>query len=261
MIRAEALIPLFQRMYREHWSYVWGKAEEGCVDCSGAFVWAFRQLGGTIAHGSNSIARKYTVGELLPLSEARPGMAAFKVREWKVEESGNRWYNLPPGDVHHIGLVDEDPAYVLNAKGQKSGFCRDKLTARNGWDFVARLKDVTYDVEGEPMQRDEARVVLPAGATGSSVNLRKNPSKSAALVGRVPVGSRVIVLADVGQWCSVQYGTAVGYMMSNFIEYDGMEEQTETETETGDAGIRLTADQVEQIGQALDLIGAIVGRG
>lgn len=259
MIRAEALIPLFQRMYREHWSYVWGKAEEGCVDCSGAFVWAFKQLGGSIAHGSNSIARKYIAGELLPLSAAEPGMAAFKVREWSLDESGNKWYNTPPGDVYHVGLVDEDVHYVLNAKGTKSGFCRDKLTYKNGWDFVARLKDVDYETEGEPMQRDEARVVLPDGTSGSTVNMRKAPNKSSELVERVPVGSTVIVLSDQGQWCSVQYGKKVGYMMSNFIEYAGMEEQTETET--GDAGIRLTADQVEQIGQALDLIGAIVGRG
>lgn len=258
MIRAEDLIRLFQQMHRERWAYVWGKAEKGCVDCSGAFVYAFRKYGGEIAHGSNSMARKYIVGQLLPPSAAEPGMVAFKCREWKAEESGNKWFGQAPGDIYHVGLVDEDPGYVLNAKGTQSGFCRDKLTA--GWDFVARLKNVEYTRSGEddkPMQRDEARVVLPAGASGTTVNLRKNPNKSAALVERVPVGSTVIVLADVGQWVSVQYGQKSGYMMSNFIEYTGMDE----ETETGDGGIQLSAEQVEQIGKALDLIGAIVGRG
>ena len=43
IISAKELIKQFQTMYREHWAYIWGKAEKGCVDCSGAFVYAFRQ--------------------------------------------------------------------------------------------------------------------------------------------------------------------------------------------------------------------------
>ena len=42
MIPVHKLIALFQRMYREHWAYKWGSASQGCVDCAGAFVWAYR---------------------------------------------------------------------------------------------------------------------------------------------------------------------------------------------------------------------------
>lgn len=75
-IPASSLIDLFERMYVERWSYVLGSAKTGEVDCSGAFVWAYKQFDLSIAHGSNAIARSYVEG-LLPVSEARPGMAAF----------------------------------------------------------------------------------------------------------------------------------------------------------------------------------------
>ena len=53
IIQANDLIALFKRMAREHWRYEWGKAKEGAVDCSGAFVYAFKELGGlTLPHGS-----------------------------------------------------------------------------------------------------------------------------------------------------------------------------------------------------------------
>ena len=115
------------------------------MDCSGAFVYAFRLLGNrSIAHGSNAIARKYVV-EMLPVSMAKPGMAAFKARV-----SGDEGYDLPEryrqngvsytgdlNDYYHIGLVDSDARYVLNAKGTNYGFSRDPLNGKHGWDYVA----------------------------------------------------------------------------------------------------------------------------
>lgn len=258
MVPVEKLIEQFQTMYRQHWPYVWGSSEDGCVDCSGAFVNAFRKFGIYYPHGSNAIARNYTVGGMLPISQAKPGMAAFKVRE-----PGEDGYALPDkykngsdlNDYYHIGLVDNDTRYVLNAKGEKSGFSRDQLTARNGWDCVAYLKDVQYQ---EEIEMTQARVVLPTGATGNTVNLRKTASTGSAIIERVPVGSVVDVITDSGQWCKIEYDGKVGYMMSNYLEYEGQADETET----------LTEDQLDQIRAALttienacDLISSIVGRG
>lgn len=72
MIKLNELMELFERMEQEHWAYEWGAAQEGKVDCSGAFVWAYRQLSGPdIAHGSNSILRQ-SMALLQPMSAARP---------------------------------------------------------------------------------------------------------------------------------------------------------------------------------------------
>lgn len=116
MIKRDALLDLFERMASEKWAYEWGAAREGCVDCSGAFVYAYKQLGGpSIAHGSNTILRK-SLGALLPMGAAKTGYAAVKVRAWDGEEIGNRWYEQEPGDCYHIGLVGRD-GKIFNAKG------------------------------------------------------------------------------------------------------------------------------------------------
>lgn len=251
---ANELISMFQMMHREHWAYEWGKASKGCVDCSGAFAYAFRQYGLSIAHGSNSIARKYITGGLLPISQARPGMVAFKCRPWREQDASNQWFGTDPGDVYHVGLVDDDPEYVLNAKGTNSGFCRDSIKS---WDYVAYLKNVSYNKEADTMQT--ATVVLPSGSSGKTVNFRTRPDREAQLVERVPVGSQVEVIEDLGAWCKIQWAGKTGYMMSNYLEYDG---------QSGESTPGLTDDDYMRIDQALkaietavDIIGNIVGRG
>lgn len=233
MVSSESLIKLFQQMYREHWEYEWGHHEKGCVDCSGAFVYAFGQLGNyKYPNGSNNIARNYTVdGKLLPISEAKPGMAAFKAKA-----PGESGYDLPDkykkgsdlNDYYHIGLVDENVRYVLNAKGEKYGFCRDELTKDNGWDCVAYLKGVSYDDSSEEKQMEQkAKVVLPEGKTGNTVNMRNIPNTGGSVVMKVPVGSYVAVSEDRGQWCRIRYNNRVGFMQSNYLEYIGQDDETD----------------------------------
>jgi hypothetical protein len=254
-LTSQELIKEFQRMYQEHWSYVWGAANSGCVDCSGAFVYALTKYGLSIAHGSNSIARNHIVGQLLPIDQAQPGMVAFKCRPWAESERGNKWYGQPPGDVHHVGLVDDDVRYVLNAKGEKYGFSRDPIRS---WDYVAYLKNITYEKE-EASKMQTATVVLPLGAAGKTVNFRTRPDRDAQLVERVPVGSQVEVLEDQGAWVKIQWAGKTGYMMSNYIEYEGQDGESMPDLTDDD---RIQIDQaLKAIETAVDIIGNIVGRG
>lgn len=156
MIPVKDLISVFQKMTNENWPYASpGSNDENGIDCSGAFVYAYRQFDESIYHGSNRIARVH-VGKLLPVSEAKPGMAAFKARE-----PGEDYYALPQGympgggqyngdsnDYYHVGLVADDPGYVLNAKNEAEGFVRSKISEK--WDAVAYLNDVDYGVSAEP---------------------------------------------------------------------------------------------------------------
>ena len=84
----------------------------------------------------------------MPMSEAKPGYAAVKIREWTSSESGNRWYNKAPGDVYHIGLVGRD-GRILNARNEISGFVASDPD--DGFSGCAPLADVRYaqDQEGE----------------------------------------------------------------------------------------------------------------
>ena len=260
VIPVNGLIQLFQQMHREHWAYVWGKAEKGTVDCSGAFVYAGNHWGVNFPHGSNAIARKCIVGAMLPISEARPGMAAFKARV-----PGEKDYALPEkytqgadlNDYYHIGLVDDDGKHVLNAKGTASGFCRDELSRKNGWDCVAYLTDVDYG-EAFPVETKFARVVLPAGAVGTTVNMRVDARKSSAVVARVPVGSEVRIISDAGEWCGIGYGDKNGWMMSNYLEYPNQDGESESISAEDRAAIEAALKQIEA---AVETIGSILGRG
>lgn len=218
MIKASALINLFQRMLDEHWAYELGTAREGCVDCSGAFVWAYKQLGATIEHGSNSIAH-LRVGEYVPVSEAKPGYAVFKLRPWREDDSGNRWFDQQPGDCYHIGLMGRD-GRVLNAQGTKTGFVASP--ASQNWAFAAPLKAVSYSYNAEGGETMFGNATVKTQKTGSYVNLREGASTRAAAIGKVYDGERVNVLREAGAgWIygKTQAGTK-GYMSADYIAED-----------------------------------------
>lgn len=218
MIQASALIALFRRMLDEHWAYELGTAREGCVDCSGAFVWAYKQLGATIEHGSNSIAH-LRVGEYVPVSEAKPGYAVFKLREWREDDSGNRWFDQQPGDCYHIGLMGQD-GRVLNAQSTKTGFVASP--ASQNWAFAAPLKAISYSDNAEGGETMFGNATVKTQKAGSYVNLREGASTRAAVIGKVYDGERINVLREAGTgWIYGKTQTgAEGYMSTDYIVED-----------------------------------------
>ena len=218
MIKASALINLFQRMLDERWAYELGAAREGCVDCSGAFVWAYKQLGATIEHGSNSIAH-LRVGEYVPIEEAKPGYAVFKLRPWREDDSGNRWFDQQPGDCYHIGLMGRD-GRVLNAQSTKTGFVASP--ASQNWAFAAPLKAVSYSDDEEGGETMYGNATVKTQKAGSYVNLREGASTRAAVIGKVYDGERINVLREAGTgwvYAKTQAG-AEGYMSADYIVED-----------------------------------------
>lgn len=248
MIKANALIKLFQRMLDEHWAYELGAAREGCVDCSGAFVWAYKQLGATIEHGSNSIAH-LRVGEYVPVSEAKPGYAVFKLREWREDDSGNRWFDQQPGDCYHIGLMGRD-GRVLNAQSTKTGFVASP--ASQNWAFAAPLKAVGYsdNVEGGETMFGNATVNITSGY----LNIREGASTRSMVIAKAENGTRVNIIREAGGtgWVfgTLENGVA-GYMSSEYLVED-----TALIVEEGEKGKPATTTLCRDDGVYITLIGA-----
>lgn len=177
-ISAADLLEEFRRMHREHWAYAWGAARAGCVDCSGAFVYAMRLHGGSIYHGSNRIARRY-VTRLIPVAQARteglltPGMAVLKSRvpgakHYALPTAYRRGGSLDNGDAadyYHIGLLDGET--VLNAQSARTGFVSSPL--HENWSHVGFLTAVDYG--GTAAAPQIALPTLRRGATGENVLL------------------------------------------------------------------------------------------
>lgn len=52
---------------------------------------------------------------------------------------------------------------------------------------------------------------------GGRLNLRAKPSMDAAVMGRIPNGSSVIVFGQTGDWYVVQFGGQIGYAAASYI--------------------------------------------
>ena len=223
-------------------------------DCSGAFVRAYKSAGLSIYHGSNRIARVF-VRQLLPPDQARPGMAAFKGRG-----PGEKGYDLPgeyrPGgqyytgdlvDYYHIGLVDSDPQYVINAQSTQTGVVRSKLSS--GWCAVGYLKDITYG-GGNPMQ-NKMMVVIGDGY----VNLRSGPDQSDSRIEKLYPGDVVTLLKDYGNgWSFVQHCKRQGYVMTEFLQDSSITPEAQEASETPAApDAPLDGDALPLLYQAIEL--------
>lgn len=192
-------------------------------DCSGAFVRAYKKYGLSIYHGSNRIAREY-VENLVPMSEAKPGMAAFKAREPGESgydlpgeyKQGGSHYNGDLNDYYHTGAVDENPKYVINAKSTANGVVRSR--AGDGWDCAGYLKSVDYIENGGNDDMGTMYEAIVDSANDGPVNLRKTPSINGTLIAKIPDGTVVTVLEETNDdWAKVQAGTKTGYMMRGFL--------------------------------------------
>lgn len=214
-IKVSALIDLFERMAREHWAYEWGAAREGCADCSGAFVYAYKALDGSyIEHGSNSIIRK-RVGTLRPIGEAKPGWACFKIRAWTNAQRNNTWYGTEPGDCYHIGLMGRS-GLILNAKSSAEGFVSSSPS--DGWSVCAPLSAVDYDEEEMEMSLfGNAAVRTESGR----LNLRTSASVDGKIIKRLESGTRVDISGATDGWgCANTADGESGYVMMKYIVMD-----------------------------------------
>lgn len=238
-IPVNELISCFERMRDEHWDYCLNSAREGCVDCSGAFVWAYKQFDKTILHGSNSIAR-LSVGDLLSISYARPGMVAVKVKDWTDDDDTNRWYDSEPGNVYHIGLVIQNGSEmnVIEAKGAKWGVVQTKLD--NKWKFVAYLDEVDYTQKMEETIM-EYKYTGSIHLTSGYVHLRSQPNITSKSIAKLYHGEPVEI-GDSSQpnWYAVKDEAGnEGYVYSKYVVIEN-EIQSDDQMDSGFSGIVIT---------------------
>lgn len=211
---AKQLVEEFRKMLG--WPYKWGDAKRGSVDCSGAFVYAFRLHGLSIYHGSNTIWRSYLSAkgkiEEVPLA---PGVAVFK---WREDGEPDKYKNDGEDDFYHIGLY-VGGGKVIEAKSVKYGCVESDLSS--GWTHAGYLKDIDYtEEEGEeemPMQ-EGMRTAVVVAESGNTVNVRREPNGER--VGTIALGETVKVYSSEGGWSSVAHEQIAGYMKTEFLRFE-----------------------------------------
>lgn len=152
---------------------------------------------------------------------------------------------------------------VIEAAGAQAGVCTSLITNKK-WTHWGMLKGVRYE-EGEE-DTMTATVVLPVGKQGKTVNMREKASTGSSIVKVVPVGSKVDIYEDMGEWCRIGYSGYNGYMMSDYLEY-GQEDETGDATLTPEESRKLDnlIGHIEQAAKDIfawsEAIGSIIGRG
>ena len=169
MITTQSLIAKFQQALDEKWGYIWGTAgvqwtaarqkelekttdsdrAQGrkygskwighkVADCSGLFAWVFKQLGGYMYHGSDTMYRKYCAqkgklnkGKRTDNAILKPGAAVFG---W----NGKKY--------SHVGLYVGD-GIVIEAMGTINGVTTSKVTAGK-WTHWGEMTGVAYGNTG-----------------------------------------------------------------------------------------------------------------
>ena len=196
MIKAETLIAKFQQALEEKWGYIWGTAGEKwtaekqkelekttdanraqgrqygskwighrVADCSGLFSWAFRQLGGSIYHGSDTMYRKYCVnkgelskGKRTDRGTLKPGTAVFV---W----NGSNY--------SHVGLY-AGGGIVIEAMSTLKGVTTTKVTAGK-WTHWGEVTGVDYAGDNAELRMQNAelnaenRLTIRRGSKGETV--------------------------------------------------------------------------------------------
>lgn len=195
MITTQALIEKFRQALSEKWGYIWGTAGEKwttakqaalekttdpdraqgreygskwnghtVADCSGLFSWAFRQLGGYMYHGSDTMYWKYCVnkgelskGKRMDHGVLKPGTAVFV---WN-----GRKYS-------HVGLYVGNGT-VIEAMSTLKGVTTTKVTATK-WTHWGELQGVDYKNADYAVPENSelvlsSRPVLRKGSKGTAV--------------------------------------------------------------------------------------------
>lgn len=181
------------------------------ADCSGLFYWAFKQLGGYMYHGSNTMYDKYctskgklTKGGRTDGKTLKPGTAVFTGSE---------------GKHGHVGLYIGNDT-VIEASGTQAGVITTKIS--NGkWTFWGELKGVTYGSSSTPStpKKEETADTNTKSAVveGTRLALRSAPSTAASIIMRVDTGERVQLIDDT-EWVKVKYQGKTGYMMKKYLK-------------------------------------------
>lgn len=221
-LAAVALIASLQPQYR-----LGDSGGNGFCDCIGLIIGALLRCGKKWngIHGSNYAARYRVRGgvkKIKSVGDLKPGHLVFKGKENgpdlpKRYHKGKAYYNGDLTDYYHVGVViSVNPLRIRHMTTPTIKID----TSLGKWGYYGECSLVNYtaalpEPSVEPIPDETIATVV--ATSGKTVNLRVGPSTKRKLVERVPLGSKVVILKDEGDWDRVQYGGKVGYMMEKYL--------------------------------------------
>lgn len=188
------------------------------------------------------------------LKEQKIGEAVYK-----ASSPGQNNYDLPSTyaehedqkDYYHVGIVRSvNPLKIVHCTGP--GIVVDTKIGK--WNYHGWLKKISKEGD-EPMAEIEYATVT--ANSGSTVNMRKKPEGD--LLDRVPVGARVSVIGEDGDWLNIVYGETEGWMKKEFL---AIGENNATKNDNQNVSDNVNVVQPRELAEQLrDALTAAVGWG
>ena len=226
MIKAQELIEKFQYALDNKWGYIWGasgqlwtQAKQDAAtrdmtvkygskwighyvaDCSGLFTWAFKQLGGYMYHGSNTMFKKYSIAN----GELKNGQRT----DGEKLKPGSAVYTGTKDDHGHVGLYIGG-GWVIEAKGTQYGVVRSSV-AEKKWTWWGELTGVEYG-ENAPVQ--------PSNPTNDETGKQTLPTLRKGDKGDAVKYLQTLLIArgyDLGKWgADGDFGSATQAAVKRF---------------------------------------------
>lgn len=116
----------------------------------------------------------------------------------------------------HTGMYLGDGT-IVHASSINVGVVKttlDKSKTWTHWGIPVGLYDNNIEVIKVAYQ---ATVTKIAGASGSTVNMRKEPSSGAGVITTIKFGQTVDVTGTTGEWSAITWNGKFGYMQSKFL--------------------------------------------
>ena len=236
----EKFIHGVEEIYKEQPRYERGHdGSDGLCDCIGMVKGALRR-GGVTPKGlkGTNYAARYTIrnfDRIQNVNQLRVGDVVLKGLE-----PGESYYDLPDEykqggasyngdlmDYNHIGVVTRvNPIEITHMTSPTA----KKDTKLGRWKYTGQLPQVEGRVDPDPGPEPEPKpepidsTAVVWAESGKTVNMRKGPSTSKALVERVPIGWTVTILDHEPDWCQIAYtdkrgATWYGWMMTRYLQF------------------------------------------
>ena len=232
-MKVDTFLQGVEAIYREHPAYERGHdGSDGKCDCIGLVKGSLRR-GGVTPKGlkGTNYAARYTIKGFRKISKVQDLVLGAVVL--KAVEPGDQYYDLPDEykegganyngdllDYNHIGVVTSINPLIITHMTSPTAKKDEKL---GKWKYTGWLPQVDDqpgpgpDPDPPTPAEETAKVWAPSGST---VNMRKGPSTSKALVERVPIGAEVIILEKEPEWCQVKWKNNIGWMMTQFLVFE-----------------------------------------
>ena len=157
--------------------------------------------------GTNALWRSYdSSAKYRDLTWRQEGIAGAKAGMIAFKHSGE--------DYHHAGIVT-DVGTVIHSSSTRGGrgVVETPLTTGEGWNAIAIHRYISTQEEEKSMYKAQVNLV----SEKSSLNIRNGPSTVDRVIGSIPYGTVVDVLAEADSWLYVRYNGVSGYASSQYL--------------------------------------------